>query len=831
MRPLSQVFLVTEPSTGVDAVFVTGIDLFFRSKPSVTNQGIEVQIRETLNGIPQPKQLPYASKVLPFSSIQTSSDASLLTRFTFDTPVMLRTNESFAISVIPVGGAADYRVWTARRDDPDVTNNTKIVLPNNIGNLFAPSNDLTYTMIENQALKFSLITANFTQSTGTAIYKLDSIELFNTRPITGSFATNERVVVSNNNLKLASLSITVATPFTVGEIVVQPNTATNTASATAYGTVYFSNTTITRLRNTVGKFTTSGTGLRGLTSSIVTANPTVALTNTVTTSACNIITVPVTTTPDTDLVEGSFIYVGRSDLANVQVARVESVDSITRQITLDRVINFAESDAIYGRVKSDGNLYGFCNIVIGERDAALVGLNRSSANSTQNFSNVSGQYLIGAFTGSTAVVDRLTNLTYDSLTSQIASIGSKESNVAFSFSGYTFGGSADASYNTIYSDIPYEFIDTQRKIYSRSNELASLSGNKSLTIKADLSTGNRRYSPYIDSIRKVAVVTSNHILPENKLGGFYISLGTSNGIFVSGDAVWQANATSNTSGIVSFANSTFLTVCDITTTNTQEIAIFNANTTSVINSPTVTANVVTVARFNEALGNGSRTPSRYISKTVVLADGQDAEDLAVFLTAYRPQGTDIKVYSKLLNGADSDPFDDKSWTPMIESSEGLLTSSLVDKEDYVELKYEMPSSTVVHVSNISINTTSDVVTFTNAKTTDSFVPGMFAYFSDDSQQTFAVRRVISIQNNTSMTVSSNLTFTSANAAIGYIDGSLTQCNAFRYSDNDSIVRYVCNSSDSVYDSFKSFAIKIVLTSNTTQIVPKVADMRALALQI
>ena len=831
MRPLSQVFLVTEPSTGVDAVFVTGIDLFFRSKPSVTNQGIEVQIRETLNGIPQPRQLPYASKVLPLGSIQTSSDASLFTRFTFDTPVMLRTNEAFAISVIPVGGAADYRVWTARRDDPDVTNNTKIVLPNNIGNLFAPSNDLTYTMIENQALKFSLITANFTQSTGTAIYRPDNIELFSTKPMTGSFVTNERVVVSNNNLKLASLSITVATPFTVGEIVVQPNTATNTASATAYGTVYFSNTTITRLGNTVGKFTTTGTGLRGLTSSIVTANPTVALTNTVTTSACNIITVPVTTTPDTDFVGGSFIYVGRSDLANVQVARVESVDSITRQITLDRVINFAESDAIYGRVKSDGDLYGFCNIVLEERDNVLIGLNRSSANSTQNFSNVSGQYLIGTSTGSTAVVDRLTNLTYDSLTSQIASIGSKESNVAFSFSGYNTSDSADASYSTIYSDIPYEFIDTQRRIYSRSNELASLSGNKSLTIKADLSTGNRRYSPYIDSIRKVAVVTSNHILLENKLEGFYLSLGASNGTFVNGDTVWQANATSNTTGTVSFANSTFIIVCDITTTNTQEIAIFNANTTSVINSPTVTANVITVARFNEALGNGSRTPSRYISKTVVLADGQDAEDLAVFLTAYRPQGTDIKIYSKLLNGADSDPFDDKSWTPMIESSEGLLTSSLVDKEDYVELKYEMPSSTVVHVSNISINTTSDVVTFTNAKTTDSFVPGMFAYFSDDSQQTFAVRRVISIQNNTSMTVSSNLTFTSANASIGYIDGSLTQCNAFRYIGNDGIVRYVCNSSDSVYDSFKSFAIKIVLTSNTTQIVPKVADMRALALQI
>lgn len=830
MRPLAQVFLVTEPSSGAEAIFVTGIDLFFRSKPTLSTQGVEVQIRETLNGIPQSRQLPYASKVLPIGSILTSTDASVSTRFTFDTPVMLRTNEAFAIAVIPLGGAADYRIWTARRDDVDATDNLKITLPNNIGNLFAPSNDLTYTMIDNEALKFSLVTANFTQTSGTAIYRPDNLELFNTRPMTGSFATNERVVVSNNNLKLASLNINLVTPFTVGEIVVQPNTATNTSSATAYGTVYFSNTTVTRLRNTVDKFTTSGGGLRGLSSSIVTGNPTTALTNAITTSACNIITVPVTVTPDSDFVQNNFIYIAREDLANLQVARIESVNQTTRQITLDRTINFDSNNAVYGRVKSDGNLYGYCNIVIEERDSVLIGLNKSSANTTQNFSNVAGQYLIGTTTGSTAVVDGLTNISYDSLTSQITAIGSKESDVTFAFSGYSSNGVSDASYSTVYNDIPYEFTDTQRKIFSRSNELTSLSGNKSLTIRADMTTTNQKFSPYIDSIRKVAVVTSNHVLPENRLEGFYLSLGSSNGVFTVGEQVWQSNATTNTSGTISFANSTFITVCNVSTTNTQQIAVFNANSTSVINSPTVTANVVTVARFNEATGNGSRTPSRYISKTVVLAEGQDAEDLVVFLTAYRPPSTDIKIYGKLLNGADSDPFDDKSWTPMVDTTSTLF-SSAVNRDDYIELKFEMPQSVVVHTSNISVNTTSAIINFTSSKTTESFSPGMFVYVADSTARTFAVRRVLEVPNTTALVVASNLTFTSANAAIGYIPGSLTQCNAFRYADNNGIVRYVCNSTDSVFDGYKSFAVKIVLTSAITPVVPRVADMRALALQI
>jgi hypothetical protein len=828
MRPLAQVFLVTEPSNSVDAVVVTSVDLFFRSKPTISTQGVEVQIRETLNGIPQSRHLPYASKVLPFSSIQTSTNASVSTRFTFDTPVILRTNEAFAIAVIPVGGAPGYGVWAAKRDAADATDNSKIVLPNNIGNLFGPSNDLTYTMLDNEALKFSIVTANFTQTSGTAIYRPDNLEFFNTRPITGSFATNERVFVANNNLKLASLSV--AATFTNNEIVVQPNTATNTSTATAYGTVYFSNGTVTRLRDTVGKFSTTGSGLRGLTSAVTTANATVALTNTSTASS-NVITVPVVSTPDDDFVVNSFIYVATSSLSDVQLAKITAVNATSRQVSLDTALNFTDTDAIYGRVKSDGNLYGYCNIIRTTTDSALVGLSKSSANSTQNFANMSGQYLIGSTTGSTAVIDRLTNIAYDALTPQLASIASKESNTSFSFSGYNYAGSADASNTEIFSDIPYEFIDRQRTIFSKSNELTSLSGSKSLTINANLSTDNQKFSPYLDSIRKVVVLTSNQILPEAGLEGFYLSLGTSNGTFSRGDLVWQSNATSNTTGQVTFANSTFITVSNVSTTNTQQIALFNANSTSVINSLTVTANVVSTRRFNEALGNGSKTPSRYISKTVLLADEQDAEDLAVFLSAYRPQGTDIKVYGKLLNGSDSDPFDDKSWTPMMESSNGVLTSSLVDREDYIELKYELPSSTLVHSSNISVSTTSDVVNFTSGKTTELFQPGMFVYVTDTIARTFAVRRVMSIQNSTSMTVSSNLTFTSTNSAVGYIDGSLAQCNAFRYTENNGIVRYVCNSSDSVYDSFKSFAVKIVLTSDVTQIIPKVADMRALALQI
>lgn len=831
MRPLAQTFLISEPINGAEAVFVTAIDLFFRSKPATSPLGVEIQIRETINGVPQSSQLPYATKTVAASSIQISADASAATRFTFDTPVLVRTNELFAVAVIPLGGEPDYRLWTAQRDFSDV-NGPNIVFPNNIGSLYAPSNDLSYTPIQNQALKFSLVTANFTSSSGSAVFNPDTLEFFSTRPVVGRFAIGERVVISNNNLKLASLTISVATPFTLGEIVVQPNTATNVISATAYGTVYASNNTVTLLRDTVGKFSTSGSGLRGLTSAIVTSNPSAAFANAMANSACTVFTVPTTTTPNSDFTVGNFIYVGSSRLANVQVAKITAVNSVSRQITVDTPIRVEDPDAVYGRVKSDGNLFGFCDFTSFTSTLNVMGLTKSSANSPQNFADSANQILIGVTSGTSAVVDRLENVTYDSLTSQITSIASKSSNASYSFSGYGTGGSADATAHNIFNDAPYEFIDRQRIIYSRSNEITQLSGNRSLNIKIDVSTDNQKFSPYIDRIRRNALVTTNEILSENKLNGYYLSFTSANGAFSPGSIVWQANATTNTSGKVSFSNSTFMSVYDITTSNAAQIALFNANNTSVITGTGGTvANVISTRAFNEALGNGSKTPSRYISKTVVLAEGQDAEDLAVFLTAYRPQGTNIKVYGKILNTADSDPFDDKSWTPMPEATSTALISSLVNRDDYVELRFELPQSVAVHTSNISVNTTSSIINFTNSRTTEAFSPGMFVYVTDTIARTFAVRRVIEVPNTSALVVASNLTFVSTNAAVGYVDSSLAQCNAFRYLNNNGIVRYVCRSTDSVFDGFKTFAIKIVMTSDSAQIVPRIADMRALALQI
>jgi hypothetical protein len=88
-----------------------------------------------------------------------------------------------------------------------------------------------------------------------------------------------------------------------------------------------------------------------------------------------------------------------------------------------------------------------------------------------------------------------------------------------------------------------------------------------------------------------------------------------------------------------------------------------------------------------------KSKSKYISKTVIL--DAVAEDLVVYVTGYRPKGTNIKAYAKFFN-ADSDPsnFDAKVWTELSYQNDGeLLFSSPNNLEDYKEYTFGPPKAT------------------------------------------------------------------------------------------------------------------------------------------
>jgi hypothetical protein len=124
---------------------------------------------------------------------------------------------------------------------------------------------------------------------------------------------------------------------------------------------------------------------------------------------------------------------------------------------------------------------------------------------------------------------------------------------------------------------------------------------------------------------------------------------------------------------------------------------------------------------NDATGednpSGGNLFNKYISKIVTLAEGQDAEDLKVYLTAYRPPNTDVKVWMKILNGEDSDTMSQKSWIELEKSFGGdILFSSLANKRDFKEFTFNIPSSYLTGPQGEVRYTNTQSITFTGYKT-------------------------------------------------------------------------------------------------------------------
>lgn len=135
---------------------------------------------------------------------------------------------------------------------------------------------------------------------------------------------------------------------------------------------------------------------------------------------------------------------------------------------------------------------------------------------------------------------------------------------------------------------------------------------------------------------------------------------------------------------------------------------YAANTTVSAPAPGVVAGytlpqVTAVVEFNgedgAAEGNGL---SRYITKTVTLADDFDASDMKVIFDAYRPTGTGFKVYYKVMNGDDEQGvFDEQPWRLMQQITPDT-TVSQTDNQ-YKEFEFGTPN-------NMAMDRSSDTTT-------------------------------------------------------------------------------------------------------------------------
>ena len=187
--------------------------------------------------------------------------------------------------------------------------------------------------------------------------------------------------------------------------------------------------------------------------------------------------------------------------------------------------------------------------------------------------------------------------------------------------------------------------------------------------------------------------------------------------------------------------------------------------------------------FSEMFATAGETNNRYISSTVTLADGQDAEDMKIFMSAFKPPKSEIEVF---VRGAQAyENINDKLFSPMKQLTPDLV-SDREDEDDIKELQFGFYTRAELDASDF-------VTPFTA-------VDGQYAY-----------------------------EFTR----------NFTNQSMMALNDSTGIVEYESNGA--TFTTYKTFEVKIVMyatpgtdtTFGTTSTPnpPMVHDVRAIALQV
>jgi hypothetical protein len=242
---------------------------------------------------------------------------------------------------------------------------------------------------------------------------------------------------------------------------------------------------------------------------------------------------------------------------------------------------------------------------------------------------------------------------------------------------------------------------------------------------------------------------------------------------------------------------------------------------------TITTNFPAITNYDTETGANGLAKSKYVSKVIKFAQDKYAEDIVVYLTGYRPAGTEIKVYAKIHNAADRESFQSKAWTPLV-LKDNIDRFSSTDPNDMYEFTYgfdtapelqaALPGTGTITYGSNSIATTSNHSATVTA--------GDLIRIRDQDFGNHEVF-VVSAANTTAIETYRNITTSTLVSSPGrptrsdiVIDKLKYRNVAWNNAENDNTVRYV-NSEYVEFDLYTSMQIKIVLLATQSHIVPKV----------
>lgn len=216
--PIAQSFFI-----GEEGAFITSIQVYFLTKDETLP--VTIDVRTVENGVPTELIVPGSVVTVQSSDVKISSDASEPTTFTFDNPLYLTSNNSYAFVVRTTN--KNYNIWVSRLGEPDVTTGLFIDKQPSVGVLYKSSNQSIWTPDQFEDIKFVLNRAKFnTGTTYTAVLPNSPIQdqKLSTNPIkfvdgssvvkvfqtnhgmnsVGNKVTLTNVATNKSNLKLLS---------------------------------------------------------------------------------------------------------------------------------------------------------------------------------------------------------------------------------------------------------------------------------------------------------------------------------------------------------------------------------------------------------------------------------------------------------------------------------------------------------------------------------------------------------------------------------------------------------------------------------------------------
>jgi hypothetical protein len=265
--------------------------------------------------------------------------------------------------------------------------------------------------------------------------------------------------------------------------------------------------------------------------------------------------------------------------------------------------------------------------------------------------------------------------------------------------------------------------------------LVPTTGNSTFELAAALSTLNPDISPFID-VTRLGILGVENRINNLELSNDDIQIVTGGSGYANSADVTVTITGGNGFGATAQANVVGGEIVDIEIVDAG--SGYSETPTVTITAGSGGGSGATAVVAGETSKSGGNALARYITRRVILAEGFDSGDLRVYLTAYKPIGSNIHVYAKYLSASDPEKFEDKKWQRLTQLGNANFVSE--NRNDYREL---------------------------------TFAPG-----TDE--------------------ISANKIFYTNDAGI-------------------------------VYDTYKTFAIKIVMSSDITYDVPKIRDFRAIAL--